>query len=226
LAGEKTDQPRQKSCPLTQREQPAAFGQRTKPPKSSRIFSIISIGQPGGDVTISGKKSQVRMALRLLTSLRARGKQLPARSRDIQRAAVISKTSGHEPVHDSRSVVISTSREDDRAGKARPETVHRDIRNNDLCSRSVRPEPERRIWPWHGRPAVLRKQFRRIIFTRPAVEAGEKLGFLPGDIPRSQSVPAAPVRPPCTHDRDRKSADVDAQRRRGGRSARLHREDT
>ncbi len=30
--------------------------------------------------------------------------------------------------------------------------------------------------------ALLRKQVKRIILTRPAVEAGEKLGFLPGDL--------------------------------------------
>ncbi len=30
--------------------------------------------------------------------------------------------------------------------------------------------------------ALVRKRFRRIILTRPAVEAGEALGFLPGDI--------------------------------------------
>jgi phosphate starvation-inducible PhoH-like protein len=30
--------------------------------------------------------------------------------------------------------------------------------------------------------ALKRKKYRRIILTRPAVEAGEKLGFLPGDI--------------------------------------------
>lgn len=30
--------------------------------------------------------------------------------------------------------------------------------------------------------ALLRKEFQRIILTRPAVEAGEKLGFLPGDL--------------------------------------------
>jgi phosphate starvation-inducible PhoH-like protein len=29
---------------------------------------------------------------------------------------------------------------------------------------------------------LLRKQFKKIILVRPAVEAGEKLGFLPGDI--------------------------------------------
>ena len=30
--------------------------------------------------------------------------------------------------------------------------------------------------------ALLDKQVKRIILTRPAVEAGEKLGFLPGDL--------------------------------------------
>ncbi len=30
--------------------------------------------------------------------------------------------------------------------------------------------------------ALKEKQVRRIILTRPAVEAGEKLGFLPGDM--------------------------------------------
>ena len=30
--------------------------------------------------------------------------------------------------------------------------------------------------------ALKEKQVRRIILTRPAVEAGEKLGFLPGDL--------------------------------------------
>ena len=30
--------------------------------------------------------------------------------------------------------------------------------------------------------ALQTKQVRRIILTRPAVEAGERLGFLPGDL--------------------------------------------
>ena len=33
-----------------------------------------------------------------------------------------------------------------------------------------------------GVAAVLKQEFTRIILTRPAVEAGEKLGFLPGDL--------------------------------------------
>ena len=30
--------------------------------------------------------------------------------------------------------------------------------------------------------ALMAKQVRRIVLTRPAVEAGERLGFLPGDL--------------------------------------------
>ena len=30
--------------------------------------------------------------------------------------------------------------------------------------------------------AFLKKQISRIVLARPAIEAGEKLGFLPGDI--------------------------------------------
>ena len=36
-------------------------------------------------------------------------------------------------------------------------------------------------WPWPSRPS-WRSGCKRIVLTRPAVEAGEKLGFLPGDL--------------------------------------------
>ena len=45
------------------------------------------------------------------------------------------------------------------------------------------PVPARPIWRWPWRwPPFGRKQVNRIILTRPAVEAGERLGFLPGDL--------------------------------------------
>ena len=37
------------------------------------------------------------------------------------------------------------------------------------------------IWPWRC-TLIQNKQVSRIILTRPAVEAGENLGFLPGDL--------------------------------------------
>ena len=50
-------------------------------------------------------------------------------------------------------------------------------------SGSARPAPARRSWPWRMATAALsRREVNRIILTRPAVEAGERLGFLPGDL--------------------------------------------
>ena len=49
--------------------------------------------------------------------------------------------------------------------------------------RRAPPAPARPTWPWPWRSsALLARKFKRIILTRPAVEAGEKLGFLPGDL--------------------------------------------
>ena len=50
-------------------------------------------------------------------------------------------------------------------------------------SASARPAPAKPIWPWPWRiSALITKQVARIILTRPAVEAGERLGFLPGTL--------------------------------------------
>ena len=50
-------------------------------------------------------------------------------------------------------------------------------------SASAPPAPARRSWPSRWPTAALaRREVNRIILTRPAVEAGERLGFLPGDL--------------------------------------------
>ena len=54
-----------------------------------------------------------------------------------------------------------------------------------ISSRSASAPPVRasRIWPWPSAVQALQaQQVNRIILTRPAVEAGERLGFLPGDL--------------------------------------------
>ena len=49
--------------------------------------------------------------------------------------------------------------------------------------------------------ALQTERVRRIVLVRPAVEAGERLGFLPGDIgAEGRSVPAAAVRRAVRHD--------------------------
>ena len=51
--------------------------------------------------------------------------------------------------------------------------------------------------------ALQAKQVNRIILTRPAVEAGERLGFLPGTLSRRLTLPASALRRAARHDRPR-----------------------
>lgn len=46
----------------------------------------------------------------------------------------------------------------------------------------------------HAAMLLERGAVGRIILSRPAVEAGERLGFLPGDMKKGRSVPSAAIR--------------------------------
>ena len=50
------------------------------------------------------------------------------------------------------------------------------------CSASARPGPARPTWRWRRPSRSCCERVNRIVLARPAVEAGEKLGFLPGDL--------------------------------------------
>ena len=59
----------------------------------------------------------------------------------------------------------------------------------DVCDRTGR---VRKNLSWRLRPRSRRsrrEQIRKIVLVRPAVEAGESLGFLPGDLARPNSIP-------------------------------------
>ena len=75
-----------------------------------------------------------------------------------------------------------------RGRTIRPKTLNQKhyvdaIDEHTVSSGSARPAPARPTWRW-PRPsqALQAKQVSRIILTRPAVEAGERLGFLPGTL--------------------------------------------
>ena len=71
--------------------------------------------------------------------------------------------------------------------------------------------------------ALSRREVNRIILTRPAVEAGERLGFLPGDLmAKVDPLPAAAVRRAARHDGRRAGLGPPRARRDRGRAARVH----
>ena len=71
--------------------------------------------------------------------------------------------------------------------------------------------------------ALQAKMVNRIILTRPAVEAGERLGYLPGTLLREdRPVPAPALRRPARHDRPGVDPEADGGRHHRGRPAGLH----
>ena len=71
--------------------------------------------------------------------------------------------------------------------------------------------------------ALLRKRVSRIILTRPAVEAGERLGFLPGTLAgEGRSLPAPALRRPVRHDGIREGRQAAGTQHHRGRAHRLH----
>ena len=79
-------------------------------------------------------------------------------------------------------------RADAQVGRQRPQHQAAALRRRRSTatissSRSARPAPARPTSPWRWPPRrCSRRQVKRIVLARPAVEAGEKLGFLPGDL--------------------------------------------
>ena len=91
--------------------------------------------------------------------------------------------------HESPGAILEDVVWRHRATKVSPKTANQRryveaVRNHDLVRRSAPPAPASRTWRWRwrSRPCSSRREVNRIILTRPAVEAGERLGFLPGDL--------------------------------------------
>ena len=71
--------------------------------------------------------------------------------------------------------------------------------------------------------ALINKQVARIILTRPAVEAGERLGFLPGTLQEKvDPVPAPALRRALRHARSREGGEAAGAQRHRSRADRLH----
>ena len=71
--------------------------------------------------------------------------------------------------------------------------------------------------------ALQQKEVSRIILTRPAVEAGERLGFLPGTLSDKIDPYLRPaLRRPARHDGPRVDSAADGRRHHRGRPAGLH----
>lgn len=140
----------------------------------------------GQDLLISGTDSQIQLAQRLIAALEdewGQGKAIAGV--DILTARQAITTQRQDELRDLQKDVLARTRrgEEIRAKTFRQRQYIQAVRTHDLTF-CVGPAGTGKTFlaAVLGVQALLNNQYERLILTRPAVEAGEKLGFLPGDL--------------------------------------------
>jgi phosphate starvation-inducible protein PhoH and related proteins len=140
----------------------------------------------GQDLVISGTENQVELVKRMIQALEqywSQGKTIT--SVDIQTARHALDTQQEDVLQDIQKDVLARSRRGDtiRAKTFRQRQYIQAVRDHDLTF-CIGPAGTGKTYlaAVLAVQALLDSQYERLVLTRPAVEAGEKLGFLPGDL--------------------------------------------
>lgn len=146
----------------------------------------VAIIPRGTELVVSGEAGAVDQAVKTLVDLRALSERKPFISRqEVQYAMRLARDGGAVRLEDIQSDVIYPG----GPGRTiRPRTVGQRlyveaIRRHSLVF-GIGPAGTGKTFlaVAMGAAALKAREVRRLVLTRPAVEAGEKLGFLPGDL--------------------------------------------
>ena len=145
--------------------------------------SVVLRGQA---VVVSGTAKQVERCSRLILALEDLWSTGTAVTEvDILTACHALDTNRHDELKDLRRDVLARTRrgEEIRARTLRQRQYVQAIRSHDLTF-CIGPAGTGKTFlaVMLAAQALLENRYERLILTRPAVEAGEKLGFLPGDM--------------------------------------------
>ena len=138
----------------------------------------------GSSVKISGEEKDVEGAMRAIDALEKLSRKQPLKAQQASMVIGYAKAGGDFDVNDLMGTVAITAR-----GKIiRPKTLGQKkyvdaIKKNSIVF-GVGPAGTGKTYLAVALAvyALKNKEIDKIILTRPAVEAGEKLGFLPGDL--------------------------------------------
>ncbi len=137
----------------------------------------------GNLLTIDGEQDAVRAAVRVVREL----SELAAQGHEIG-PATIEAVSGALDQHEDPAAILEDVIWRHRSTRVAPKTVHQkryvdSIRTNTITF-GIGPAGTGKTFlaVALAAAALHRREVNRIILTRPAVEAGERLGFLPGDL--------------------------------------------
>ncbi|MEM1253765.1 MAG: PhoH family protein [Cyanobacteria bacterium P01_H01_bin.21] len=140
----------------------------------------------GTTLLISGTSSQVERSKRLVLSLESMWSQgQPVSVAEVMTAVHALDTHREDDLDKLHSDVIARTRRGEtiRAKTFRQRKYVGSLRTNDLifCTGPAG-TGKTFLAAMVAVQAILEQQYERLILTRPAVEAGESLGFLPGDL--------------------------------------------
>lgn len=142
----------------------------------------VNINRRGGTFNISGKLENTRLAAQLVENFYIRAKK-PIELEDIQLGLVEIDKLKPEDVATSAMPVLMTRRGDLHGRTPRQVAYLQQIQEHDITF-GIGPAGTGKTYlaVASAVDAMTRDRVKRIVLVRPAVEAGERLGFLPGDL--------------------------------------------
>jgi phosphate starvation-inducible protein PhoH and related proteins len=143
----------------------------------------VNINRRGGTFNISGQQNNVRIAAQLIENFYVRAKK-PIGLEDIQLGLVEVDKLKPEDVTSSTAMPVLMTRRGDLHGRTPRQVAYlQQIQDFDITF-GIGPAGTGKTYlaVASAVDAMSRDRVKRIVLVRPAVEAGERLGFLPGDL--------------------------------------------
>lgn len=164
----------------------ALCGQRDRHLRLIEGAFDVRIFARGADLTVTGEDASVKRALHVLDDLQALWRQKSAiTAREVERSVALAKEGDAVRLSELQKDVIQIT---PMGTPITPRTIGQKhyvnaIRKHDIVFGIGPAGTGKTYLAMATAVAALRaKSVSRLILTRPAVEAGEKLGFLPGDL--------------------------------------------
>ena len=152
----------------------------------------VLVETPGGGVSLAGGAKARAAAKRAVKAIADRADKGVAVSEGDVRAAATAARNGEAPVGMSS---IPLGRRGAVAPKTEAQAAYLDLlsRNDLVFAAGPAGTGKTFLAVAHGAGLLLRGEVDRLVIARPAVEAGERLGFLPGDMNEKVDPYMAPV---------------------------------
>ena len=142
----------------------------------------VGIARRGSTFHLSGEQQNMQLAVQLLENFYVRAKK-PISLEEIQLGLVELDKLNPEAISGNAMPVLMTRRQDLHGRTPRQVEYLQQIQEFDITF-GIGPAGTGKTYLAVAAAvdALMRKRVKRIILARPAVEAGESLGFLPGDL--------------------------------------------